>query len=295
MSNEKLFSKFYTVETTQNEDKPKFRARILKYLEDFVRRCFPENTNRLCRTEMGINLKHIPNPRIPNRVTYCIEDTFIALEITDILDFISVVYDSVAPEIPSSSLDKDTLEIFIKDINRIFQEESMCYILHDNGRVRYYPDEEFHQAVKCTLAVLNKPKYADNLKSFNDVLDDLYKNHGKESPIHEFFKCVETFVLSLINDNKFKILNDSSVDTLMKKITSNTDSDPAYAPHDKEAASNIRGIFSKWVGMCHKYRHGKADQTNNNVPTELFNQIFSTGISIFRFLLEIDDKYNIKP
>jgi hypothetical protein len=68
--------------------------------------------------------------------------------------------------------------------------------------------------------------------------------------------------------------------------------DPSYVDHDKEATLNIQGIFKKWVDMCHKYRHGKPDQINANVPTELSNQIFSTGISIFRYLLELDDKYN---
>jgi hypothetical protein len=38
MSDQQIFSKFYTTDFTKNEDKPKFRNRILKYLEDFARR-----------------------------------------------------------------------------------------------------------------------------------------------------------------------------------------------------------------------------------------------------------------
>ena len=292
MNDTRLFSQFYSNNTIKNEDKPKFRARVLKYLEDFVRECFPSDTYRLCRTEMGITIKYTV---YTYGTSYFVEDTFKDLDVKDILDFITVAYNSVAFRIAGPSLPKEKLEIFIKNINRIFQEESMCYVLNDSGCVRYYLDEEFHRLIKSTLTVLNKPKYADNLKAFNEVLDDLYENHDKESPIHEFFKCIETFVLSLINNKKFKSLNDSSVDTLMNKINIKINSDLAYAEHDKEAVLNIGGIFLKWIGMCHKYRHGKADQVNNSVPAELFNQIFSAGISIFRFLLEIDDKYNIKP
>lgn len=80
----------------------------------------------------------------------------------------------------------------------------------------------------------------------------------------------------------------------MNKVKECIDSDSSYEAHDKEAASHIRGIFSKWVSMCHKYRHGKANQANNSVPPELFNFIFTEGISIFRFLLEINDKYAIR-
>src|SRR5438128_11584712 len=95
------------------------------------------------------------------------------------------------------------------------------------------------------------------------------------------------------SDKKFMILNDSLVETLLNKIKDKINSDSLYADHDKEAAENIRGIFLKWIKMCHKYRHGKADQVNNSVPPELFNLILSTGISIYRYLLEIDSKYSM--
>lgn len=175
-----------------------------------------------------------------------------------------------------------------------FLSFEMCYVLHDNGRVRYYPDDEFYKSVKTTLVILSKPQYSDILKLFNEVLDNFYENRNKESPVHAFFACLETFALSLINDNRFNRLNDSSVDTLMNKIEGCVNADPSYAKHNKEAASCMRGIFLKWIGMCHKYRHGKPHQINNDVPPELFNFIFTLGVSTFRFLLEINDKYAIK-
>lgn len=296
MNNKKLFSAFYSTDIELHEDKIKFRNRILKYLEDFVRRSFPYQTYLKCRSEMGISLKTIPHPQHPYEVIYCIEDTFNSADtpITDILDLITVVYDSVADSLLNSTLDKDTLETFISEVNRLFQEESMCYVIHDNGCVRFYPDEEFHQAVRCTLTILNKPAYADNLTAFNNVLEELYKHHSKESPINELFKCIETFILSIIKDKSYNRLNNSSSDKLMNKIDGYVNSDSSYAPHDKESVTIFRGILLKWVEICHKYRHGKANQVNHDVPTELFNQIFSMGISIFRFLLEMDAKYNIK-
>ncbi|MES2204998.1 MAG: hypothetical protein V4496_07245 [Pseudomonadota bacterium] len=292
MSDKKLFSQFYSTDLTRYEDKPKFRNRLLKYLEDFINsevKSVSVDIYTNCRHKMGLDIKRDISSW---GIQYCVERTFSEASafIRDILDFITVIYDSCVSDINSQR----KLKNFIIEINRIFQEESMCYVLHDNGSVRFYPDEEFHQIVKCTLAVLSKQKYASNLLTFNEVLDDLYKNHSKESPIHEFFKCVETFALSLLSDGSCKILNDSSVDKLMNKLDGYFGSDILYAVHDKEAVVNIRSIFIKWVGMCHKYRHGKADQINNDVPPELFNFIFSTGITIFRFLLEIDDKYNIK-
>ncbi|HAU0263606.1 TPA: hypothetical protein JBF32_14315 [Legionella pneumophila] len=290
MSDDALFSQFYFPETTRHEDKVKFRNRLLLYIEDFVNSGWPKDTYDLCRYQLGISIK-----RDASGNHLWIEQTFNKqeIDISQILDFISVVYDSLLPHINGSYSSQPKLNELIEKINRIFQEESMCYILTDNGRVRFYPDEEFHQLVKCTLSVLNKPKYKPNLDSFNDVLDELYKNHGKESPIVEFFKCLETFVLTIVKDKKYNRLNDNSIDKLLGIIENNSQILNIYSSNDCEALQNFPAIFKKWITMGHKYRHGKADQINNNVPTELSNLILSQGISIFRFLLELDDKYNL--
>lgn len=71
MNDKKLFSAFYSTDIKLHEDKIKFRNRILKYLEDFVRRCFPYQTYLKCRSEMGTSLKTIPHPRHPYEVIYC--------------------------------------------------------------------------------------------------------------------------------------------------------------------------------------------------------------------------------
>lgn len=296
MGDNKLFSKHYSEDSTRHEDKKKFRNRILKYLEDFVNAGWPHDTYRHCRTEMGIDLKYEQKAGNAHFHRYLVEDTFNNSDtpITDILDFISVVYDSLLPH--KNELDTEKrLITYVNEINRIFKEESMCYVLHENGRVRYYPDDEFHSLVKSTLTVLSNSKYQDNLKLFNLVLDEAYKNQGKESPIRDLFHCVEVITLSLLNNNKFKILNESSIDTLMNVITDRTKQDSSFTDNDREALSNMSNIFFKWVTMCHKYRHGKPEQSNHDVPTLQFNFIFSAGISIFRFLLEVDDKYQLIP
>jgi len=296
MDDRKLFSQFYSVDTNKYEDKPRFRLRFLKYLEDFVNHNSPQNIYLKCRAQMGLDIEKIPlaNARRRDEYLYAVEKLFAERSMFDILDFAGICYYTLEPYQADNHYLVDSLKNYLIEVNKIFREESMCYVMHYDGRIRYYPDEEFHQTIKSTLIILNKPKYQANLKVFNDVLDDFYKNHNKESPIYEFFKCLETFALSLISDKKYNRLNDSSIDRLMTIVTDHINSDSGYMEYDREAILNIRGIFAKWTLMAHKYRHGKADQVNNDVPSELFNYIFTTGISIFRFLLEIDDKYNIK-
>jgi len=149
---------------------------------------------------MGLDIEKIPMPnmRRPDQHLYAVERLFAKRSMTDILDFAGVCYYALEPHQSNNPHLTESLKQYLIEINTILREESMCYEMHSDGRVRYYPDDEFHVIIKATLVVLNKPKYQDNLKLFNNVLDDLYKNHGKESPIYEFFKCVEILALSLI-------------------------------------------------------------------------------------------------
>jgi len=142
---------------------------------------------------------------------------------------------------------------------------------------------------------LNKPKYEANLIAFNETLDDLYKNHGTESPLNRLFKVIETFALSILNNEKHNRLTPSSIDDLISIITNKTLQEPTFTENDRDALPGFSQTFKGWTNMCHKYRHGKADQQNLNVPVPLFNMIFSQGVSNFRFLLELDNKLKLTP
>lgn len=291
-----LFSEFYSEDASRYEDKKKFRQRFLKYVEDFVNVNFPETIRLKCRAKMGLDIERIPMPnmRRPDEQRYAVEKLLADRPIKDILDFAGVCYYALEPSKENLSSLSESLNLYIQQINEIFRDESMSYVMHDDGRIRFYPDEESHKLIKSTLVVLSDPRNKDNLELFNEVLDEFYSNHNKESPIHELFKCVEIFVLSLINNGKYKILNDSSVDVLNNVISTKVGSDTLYEAHDKDAFEGFRGMFKNWVSMCHKYRHGKADQVNNTVPVELFNCLFSSGVTIYRFLLQLDAKYQIR-
>jgi hypothetical protein len=289
------YSKYYSTETAKHKDKPRFRARLLKFIEDFVNSSYAAETYRLCRSELGIDIERVIDTasRI-QRYRYHIENTFnhADLSIEDILDFLTVVYDSSKPGLENNNNNK--LLNYIETVNKIFREESMCYIFTENGRVRYYPDEESHKTISSTLAVLGKPKYDSQLNLFNEVLDDYYRNYDKESPIRGIFDCIESFVLSLLSDRSYKKLDKLSVDKFINTIMNYVEKDSSYTEDDKKAIENFNELLLKWVSMCHKYRHGKQDQSNKNVPKELFNFIFSNGITIFRFFLELNDKYQVK-
>lgn len=290
MTKRRLFSQHYSNDITKHTDTIKFRERIVKYLHDVINSADPLSTQKKCRQKMGITIPAFPNSLNPMKLIYAVEDSFnkIDIKINDILDLITVTYDSWEEMNPFSL--KDIRKHYVTTINEIFDEESMCYLLHEEGCVRYYPDEEFQILVKATLAALENKIYSDHLKQFNNVLDEAYGKKNTETPIRSFFALIESFVLSIVK-KEHKQLNTNSVDELHTIIKSKiTD----YTSNDFEAINALLDGLKNWIKMCHKYRHGKGGHTHASVPKELFDYIFSSGISIYRFLLNINDKWQLQ-
>jgi len=153
MNNNKLFSQHYFGDNTRYEDKPKFRLRILKCLEDFTNANHPQLIYLKCRSQMGLDIEKTttvsPRYKTIYQNTYHVEKLFAEKPITDILDFIGTCFNALAPNQNNNQHLKESLKRFVQEINLIFREESMCYVLHDDGQVRYYPDEEFHQLINA--------------------------------------------------------------------------------------------------------------------------------------------------
>ena len=140
------------------------------------------------------------------------------------------------------------------------------------------------------MAFKNTP-YEKFLYNFNEILEMHYKNYGEEGPIVRIFSLVETIMLTLVKNKSIKILNKQLIDSLKDELLNKINITHDISPNDKEAIKHVFDIINPWVSMCHKYRHGKEDQINTNVPTIIFDFIFSTGMAIIRSLLEMNKNY----
>jgi len=296
MTETQYFSKYYSEDSTRYEDKDKFRNRVIMYLHDEVQKGSPRTTYTLCRQKLGINIPISTVDPVRHAYRYEVEKTFnqTNISVSDILDFISVVFDSWEQgKKDNETFFKKMQEQFIEKINEIFQEESMCYVLHENGLVRYYPDNEFFSLIKSTLTTLNNPNYSEQLETFNSILDDFYKNRNTESPIQKLHKFVESFSLSIVG-SRFNVLNENATEEMIKKIQLLLKKSTEYTSNDISAVLHFKEQLFKWTKMCHKYRHGKGSQGHQNVPEELFNYIFSSGVSLYRMLINLDEKYSLR-
>ena len=276
------FSLFYSSEASIYEDKPNFRKRILKYLEDSMY-CFSSDLYQSCRRELGIDIIRLPGNRI---WIYKLEETFKEGDIKTILDLVTIFYNCmddywIQRKEPNKRLKQVT--DFLATVNRILTEESMCYRINDKGEIRYFPDQEFNHVVNYTLKLIGKEKYSKYAFKLNESLSDLYQHYNSEQPIISIFRCLELLTLDLINNNKFKQLNDSLVDSLFNEVKKLIEQDSIYTPNDRKHidCNLIQNNFKNLIKMCHKYRHSKPDQKNNDVPQEIFNYIYCKVITIW--------------
>jgi hypothetical protein len=288
MKDMKKFSVYYAKNEEMHTDTPEFRDRMLKYLEDVFNSGYPLEFYTACRKELGIDIDFRPGQHAKILINkYYFEEALKNVDIKKILTSITVIYNVMANH--RDTWGNQKLDDFVNGCNSILQEESMCYIVYEDGKVRYYPDEEAHKQIKCTLLILSKEEYKKYLNMFNDVLDELYKNHNHESPVSQLFYLIEAFILSNTTGNSGNVLNKSSIDNFMDKAKQNADK--IYSTEEINILEKTRDIFINWVGGANKYRHGKKDQENKVVPEELFIYLFSTGVSILRFILDIHFKF----
>lgn len=87
MDDKKLFSQYYSKDTTRYEDKEKFRNRVSMYLEDFVNVNFPENIRLKCRSKMGLDIEKILTLDFKKEYRYAVENLFYKRPVGVILDF----------------------------------------------------------------------------------------------------------------------------------------------------------------------------------------------------------------
>lgn len=288
MKDMKKFSVYYAKNDEIHTDTPEFRDRMLKYLEDIFNSGYLLEFYTACRKELGVEIDFRPGQHAKVVINkYYFEEAFKNVAIEKILNSITVIYNIIANH--RDALGDRRLEDFVRECNSILQEELISYIVYDDGRVRYYPDEEVHKQIKCTLLILAKEEYKIYLEMFNDVLDELYKNHNHESPIPQLFYLIETFILSHTTGNSGNVLNKESINSFMDRVKQNVVK--SYSTEEINIFEKTREIFINWVGAANKYRHGKKDQENKAVPEELFIYLFSTGVSILRFILDMRFKF----
>lgn len=211
--------------------------------------------------------------------SYDVSDFFKKTDLRDLLDSITVIYNTLIGF--SHSVKAENWKQFIQ---RAFSEENMGYRLDTKCGVHYYIDEEFERNRYSTLSALENSRY----NAIRDAYDMAYKYLDSDpidtkGAVRSIFESIEILVKQMVdtkNLNKWIVEN-----TLKEKCIG------AYAKDEtaKKVISQMFDGFAQWVDAIHNYRHGQADIEPVAPPVNVAIYIISSGTSFLRWLIEINN------
>lgn len=272
-----LFTHVYLDRTHKNQDSKKFRKRIGTFCHN--RSTYPAGNLRLgdfLILEKGI---HIAG----SGKTYYLDEFFQKININDVLDVITLVWKFYE----GSRVFAECVD-WIDFVQRVLQEENLCYYLDDKCGVHRLVDEEFNHNRVSTLAGLQDSKYSGVRDAFEHAFQELDSNppHTKDA-VRSIFESIEILVKLMVVTNN---LNKSVVQKALKEKVLEVYKDD---PTAKNSVEKMFDGFGFWVDAIHNYRHGQGVPEPVEPPMDFAVYVLSSGASFLRWLLEIDKAISV--
>ena len=142
---------------------------------------------------MGVNIPSELGIDVPyNDAGYLWDEFLEKCSLSDVLNLVTVAYQALLKARKSGAREFNAEARWVIEVNRIFAEENVHYHSDDRGKVHFRVDNEFARNRAATIAVLQAPRYANALHSFDGGLAALTRAppDGK-SAIRGVFFAVE--------------------------------------------------------------------------------------------------------
>jgi hypothetical protein len=204
---------------------------------------------------------------------------FASCELRDLLDTITLAYQHF-----SKSGRTTVAASWLRDVNRVMQEENLRYTIDQQGGVHFAIDEEFARARAATISVLQTSRYKNVLNSFEQgetALGNIPPD-GKGAVRATFASVEGLFRLMFPSAPR---LTSSEID---RNLTASLQSMFAADPAAAGAAAKLLASFKDWVDAAHFYRHEPGREEIAQPPLTLAINLVSLGASYIRWLAEID-------
>jgi hypothetical protein len=200
-------------------------------------------------------------------------------ELRDILDTITLTFRVLARRGGAAR----TRE-FHAFVTRVFHEESLGYVMDDNGGVRFSIDAEYERNRFSVIDGLAGVRYGAVRAAAENAFKRMDGKPDTKAAVREMFEAAETLCKLIASTNED--LDERMVQKRLKPIASR-----AYASVDPSAQSFAEQVlegFVKWVNAGHKYRHGPKTEEPRAPTLELAVFYLSNGAAFIRFLIDLD-------
>jgi hypothetical protein len=216
---------------------------------------------------------------IANHQVYDFEQLCRKIEIVDLLDIITVCY-----ETSNSSQKKREL---IEFTNKCFTEEGLAYMMGEKGEIKYRPDQEFETNRLLTLKSLGNNEFKAVAEAFTIAFREFQTDMNKsKSALRYIFEANEILFKKVSKpEYVFDQLNAANIeklkDHLLSKVLTHLDETA------RKATVKLFESYKKWTEAIHPYRHGQDVELYDNPPIDLAILALSNGASYIRWLASI--------
>jgi hypothetical protein len=204
-------------------------------------------------------------------------------QLADVLDAVTLVYQFLVEKKSRGIRSVSAPELWISEVNNIFREENVHYIVDDRGGVHFKFDDEFARNAAAAIAVLQLPRYANARDAFERGMAALASAppDGK-SAIRGVFSATECiFRLMLPKVPRLGAAELEGLSPLLDKLYANENT-------ARRASTKLLGSLKDWTDAAHFYRHEEGAQEVAQPPLNLAIYLVSGGASHLRWLAELD-------
>jgi hypothetical protein len=181
------------------------------------------------------------------------------------------------------------VDLLIKESNRIFSEENLCYEVDSAGGVHFRVDAEFAANTNAAIAALGDTRYANAREQFESAMAALSKaDIDSKQGIRGLFYAAEC-VFKLMYDRPRLAAGDVTK-SLKPTVQGLFGADPTAL----KAANKSVEAFADWVDACHNYRHEQGVEEPLQPPIDLAVQLISVGSGFLRWLVNLDQQIRAK-
>ncbi|WP_025898023.1 hypothetical protein [Sneathiella glossodoripedis] len=273
-----LYAQNYIQAGAPLKDNPRMRFRLSKLFEKVAshRREDAWEFGNLVEAELGLPVlrsgvegRYFPYEEVANSV-----------EIVDLLHIVTLLY-----RFSRTNKRYNKIANVRSEIQRIFDECNVGYILDEKGGIHPKFDEEFENVRVTTIRKLNSPEFATERQHVETAERALLLNplDGKTA-IKNIFEAVENLFKQMFP--KAPQMNKSNLQNNLKPAIEKLFSGNRNHNTRRSSLKLVEALID-WADGVHEFRHASGTNEPLQPPEELTVLLVSQGLSYLRWLAEL--------
>ncbi|RIJ17069.1 hypothetical protein D1227_06845 [Henriciella mobilis] len=200
-------------------------------------------------------------------------------EISVILDCITIATVLIAQKKPYTK----EPHLWIKFVERVFEEENLHYRIDEQGIVHPRIDQAFDRERTAIIAVLEAAEFSAAKQSIQEAFNSIkVTGEGSLDAVRKAFDAIENVF------KHFYGVSGLASNDVIRKLTPRVES--AYEGRSLDSAKRMLKGFAEFVNAAHGFRHADNQKEPTPPPLDFAVLFLSQSVSYLRWLIEVSQK-----